>query len=519
MLLPKRSVLFAGALAVFAMRASAAAEPVFHEEMTIAEIEQGIGAHRFTCTQLIDYYLKRIERFDKSGPAINAILTLNEGARDEAKQLDAAFGAHGMTGPLHCIPIALKDNIATSDLPTTGGSLALKDWHVGQDASVVQRLRKAGAIILAKANLHEIALVGLTYSSLGGQTRNPYDLTRTPGGSSGGPGAAVAANFVVAALGTDTQNSIRSPASAMSIVGLRPTKGLVARDGVIPASPTQDALGPLARNAADIAAILAVIEGYDPKDDSTAWVAGKTFENYLGGFRPDALKGARIGILRSMFGKDKGEEGQVNRVMARAIEALRKAGAVLVEINEPAFVAEKLLAENDVMAFEFRDAFNAYLKHYPNAPIGNLDALIASGKYDKASLQGFFDRANVADSPQRQADYDQRLVRDNNVRQKLIAWFAKEQLDAMIYPEQRRLVVKIGETDQAGRTGILAAVTGFPAVTVPAGFSEPSTDAPIGVPIGMDILGRPFTEGRLLAIANSFEGATKARQLPPGFRD
>jgi amidase len=509
-------VLAAVAMSALTMRQMMAAErSAPREEMTVADIEKGIKTHQFTCAQVIDYYIKRINEFDKKGPAINAILTLNESARDEAKRLDVTFDKKGLVGPLHCIPIALKDNIATSDLPTTGGSVALQDWQIGQDATVVRRLRAAGAIILAKANLHEFALVGLTNSSLGGQTRNPYDLTRTPGGSSGGPGAAVASNFVVAALGTDTQNSIRSPASAMSVVGLRPTRGLVSRAGVMPVSSTQDALGPITRTTADAAAVLSVIQGYDPGDEATAWIAGQKFGDYTGAFGGDGLKGARIGVMRSLFGKSEGEGAQVNAVMSRAIQTIREAGATMLDVDEPDLSAEKLIADNDVMVFEFRDAFNGYLKHYSNAPVSDLHALIETGKYDKTSLDAFLKRADAERSQQSETSYAERIARDHFVRQKLITVFASQNLDALVYPEQRRLVVKIGETDQAGRTGILAAVTGFPAITVPAGFSEPSADAKIGVPIGMDILGRPFSEARLLAIASSFERAAQARRKPP----
>ena len=516
MIARKVILVLAAAIAASTMRPIIAADrPVLREEMTIADIEKGIKTRQFSCTQLIDYYIKRIEDFDKKGPAINAILTLNESARDEAKRLDMTLARKGLVGPLHCVPVALKDNIATSDLPTTAGSVALQGWQIGRDATAVQRLRKAGAIILAKANLHEFALVGLTNSSLGGQTRNPYDLTRTPGGSSGGPGAAVASNFVVAALGTDTQNSIRSPASAMSVVGLRPTRGLVSRAGVMPVSGTQDALGPITRTTADAAAILSVIQGYDADDEATARIAGQKLDDYTSALGGDGLKGARIGVMRSMFGKNEGEGAHVNAVMAKAIQTMRHAGATMVDIEEPDMSAEKLVANNDVMVFEFRDAFNGYLKHYSNAPISDLHALIETGKYDKASLEGFLRRADAERTQQSDINYAERIARDHFLRQRLFALFAKENLNALIYPEQKRLVVKIGETDQAGRTGILAAVTGFPAITVPAGFSEPTADAKIGVPIGMDILGRPMSEARLLAIASAFERAAQARRKPP----
>ncbi len=253
----------------------------FHlEETTVSNIHAAMKSGNLTCRQLVQLYLKRIEAYDKQGPAINSIILTNPKALATATELDSSFAKSGLTGPLHCIPVVLKDNYNTADMPTTGGSLTLKDFVPQKDAFITQKLREAGAIILAKANLHEFAVWGETVSSLGGQTLNPYDLKRTPGGSSGGTGAAIAANFGVIGLGTDTVNSIRSPASACNLVGFRPTRGLVSRSGIIPYSLTQDMAGPITRTVTDAVVTLDAIAGYDSADASTAWSMGNKQKNY-----------------------------------------------------------------------------------------------------------------------------------------------------------------------------------------------------------------------------------------------
>ena len=292
------------------------------EEATIPALQQAFREHRVTCHALVSTYLDRIAAYDKAGPKLNAILTLNPHALAQADALDAAFARHGATGPLYCVPVVLKDNYNTADLPTTGGSAALAGMQPAKDAFVVGRLRAAGAIVLAKSNMHEFALSGTTVSSLGGQTLNPYDLTRTPGGSSGGTGAAVAANLAMAGTGSDTVNSVRSPASANDLVGIRPTKGLLSLNGIMPVSSTQDAIGPIARHVVDAAIMLQVMAAADPADPATA---GHQHPDYLAGLKAGALKGRRIGVLRVMFG-DKPEHQAVNQVMAGALDGNAAAG-------------------------------------------------------------------------------------------------------------------------------------------------------------------------------------------------
>jgi Asp-tRNA(Asn)/Glu-tRNA(Gln) amidotransferase A subunit family amidase len=361
--------------------------------------------------------------------------------------------------------------------------------------------------------MHEFALSGTTVSSLGGQTLDPYDLTRTPGGSSGGTGAAVAANLAIAGTGSDTVNSIRSPASANALVGIRPTKGLLSRAGIMPVSETQDAIGPITRTVADGARLLEVMAGYDRNDPATAWSVGNTPTGYLQFLKANGLRGARIGVLKTMFGNGP-EHQEVNGVMAAAIAALKSAGAEVVEIDVPALDASKLNADNDVQKYEFKTSINAYLSTIPNAPVKSLAEIIASGKFHKPSLEKFLTSAEGFANGMEEPDYKERLLRNQRARQVLISVFAEHRLDAVVYPLQKRLVVPLTELNQADRNGILASVTGFPAITVPAGFSPPTATAPLGVPVGMDILGRPWSEGRLIELAYGFEQAVHARKPP-----
>jgi amidase len=495
------------------MASDASAQSFTIEETTIAGVQHALEKGAVTCRQIVQAYLDRIAAYDHNGPAFNSILTPNPKALTEADRLDAERANGAAMGPLYCAPLVLKDNYNTADLPTTGGSASLAGMQPATDAFVVARLRKAGAIILGKSNMHEFALSGTTVSSLGGQTLDPYDLTRTPGGSSGGTGAAVAANLAIAGTGSDTVNSIRSPASANALVGIRPTKGLLSRAGIMPVSETQDAIGPITRNVADAARLLEVMAGYDQNDPSTAWSIGNTPTGYVQFLKADGLRGARIGVLRTMFGNGT-EHQEVNGLMTAAIAALKSAGAETIDIDAPALDAGKLITDNDVQKYEFKTLINAYLSTIPNAPARSLAEIIASGKFHKPSLEKFLTGAEGFANGMEEPDYKERLLRNQRTRQALISVFAEHRLDAVVYPLQKRLVVPLTELNQADRNGILASVTGFPAVTVPAGFSASTATASLGVPVGMDFLGKPWSEGRLLELAYGFEQATHIRKPP-----
>ena len=492
-----------------------AAGPQFQlMETSISDIHRAMRAGTVTCRSLVQGYLDRIQAYDKQGPALNAMLYVNPKALEQAEAMDAEFKRTGQMKPLHCIPVVLKDIFDTADMPTTAGSLALKGAQPSKDAFTVARFRRAGALILGKTNLHEFALAGVTVSSLGGQTKNPYDLSRTPGGSSGGTGAALAANFAVTGTGTDTVNSIRSPASANSLVGFRPTRGLVSRAGIVPVAFTQDAAGPITRNVADAAVMLDVMAGYDPDDPVTAFSIGNIPKTYTAYLDRNGLKGARIGVLRTLFGSGPDYE-EVNRVTAAAIETLKKQVAVVVEIQDASLDTAKLNANLDVQKYEYKSQINGYLKeHGDRVPVHSLAELIASENYHKASLQKFLASAESYQDGLNEPDYKDRRIKIEALRVQLADVMGKNQVDALVFPHQKRLPVLIGDMNQADRNGILGSLTGFPAVVIPAGFSSPMKDAPIGVPVGIELLGRPWSEPQLLKIAYGFEQATHARKPP-----
>ncbi len=508
-------------LGVMLTTASAAGQQFQLMETSIEEIHRGFESGKLTCHSLVQQYLDRIQAYDQQGPAINAMLYVNPKVLEQADAMDQQLQLGARRGkklgtrfqPLQCIPVVLKDNYDTADMPTTGGSLALKGMQPAKDAFTVARLRENGALIVGKANMHELAITGITVSSLGGQTKNPYELTRTPGGSSGGTGAALAANFAAVGTGSDTVNSIRSPASANSLVGVRPTRGLISRAGVIPCSFTQDAVGPITRTVADAAVMLDVMAGYDPDDPVTALGVGRIPATYTAFLDRTALKGARIGVLRTLFGTSPDHQ-EVNRVMARALEALKQQGAILVEIEDAVFDTGKLVTDLDVQKYEYKFVLNNYLKAQPNPPVHSLAELIATGNYHKPTLEKFLASAQSYEDGLNEADYKDRRVKLDDLRLRLANAMAKNNLVALAYPHQKRLPVMIGEMNQAERNGILASITGFPAITVPAGFSAPTARAPIGVPVGIEFLGQPFSEPQLFEIAYGFEQATHARKPP-----
>jgi Asp-tRNA(Asn)/Glu-tRNA(Gln) amidotransferase A subunit family amidase len=494
--------------------ASAAAQtvPFQVEEATIATIHAAMGSGRLTCPQLVRSYLDRIDAYDHKGPRINAIIAVNPRAMEIAAAMDRP-GGPGETrparAPLHCIPVILKDNYNTSDMPTTGGSITLKYSMPPGDAFVVKRLRDAGAIVIAKANLTELARGGTTVSSLGGQTKNPYDLTRTPGGSSGGTGAAIAANFGVLGTGSDTGQSIRSPASALSLAGLRPTRGLVSRDGIIPYSSTQDEAGPIARTVEDAARMLDAIAGYDPADPVTAFSTTRIPRSYTESLTKDGLAGARIGVLTEFFGREPIHR-EVNAVVESAIARMKSIGADIVRVSLPN--VDELTRGLSLASFEFKPAFNRYLAALgARAPVKSLDEFIARGEFHP-SLRAGLEADRRADGPDSVA-YKTQWLRRDKLRQALMTLMAANKLDAILYPHQRRLVVPIGE-EQVDRNGVLSNSTGFPAITFPGGFSAPTASAPAGVPVGIELLGPEWSEPMLLKLAYAFQEQARVRRPP-----
>jgi Asp-tRNA(Asn)/Glu-tRNA(Gln) amidotransferase A subunit family amidase len=422
-------------------------------EATVEGVHNALFSGLTTCRAVVSAFIARIEEFN---PVVNAIITLNPEALSIADDMDLQLATGNATAPLFCIPILLKDNYDAVGMNTTGGCLDLAGSRPTADSPAAAAFKNAGAIILGKANLHELALEGLSVSSLGGQTVNPYDHTRTPGGSSGGSGAAIGTSLAVFATGTDTVNSLRSPASANSLFSFRPTRGLISRAGVIPISYTQDTVGAMARNLKDLAAALTVMAGigYDPRDNYTALAPQEAWgKDYSAALSGGSLKGLRIGVLEGFFNNTpSAETTPVIDVMSSVLSSLTSAGVELVNITDQVYNAATIGAQLDVQTSEYRELLSA-----------------------------------------------------------------SHNLDAVIYPEQKNLVVKVGSPSQSGRNGILAALTGTPVVVVPAGFSPPSPDAPVGVPIGMEILGLPFVEGKLLNIARHVSEVLGPVRMMPAF--
>jgi amidase len=480
------------------------------DEASVRSVHQAIDSGKATCVQVVRHYLDRIEAYDDRGPALNAIITVNPRALETAAQMDRLDRATRAQRPLHCIPVVLKDNFHTADMPTTGGSKTFARLQTPDDGFVVRKLRDAGAIIVAKANLHELARAGTTVSSLGGQTRNPYDLTRTPGGSSGGTGAAIAANFGVLGTGSDTGQSIRSPSSANGLVGLRATRGLVSRAGVMPFSMTQDEVGPIVRTVEDAARMLDVIAGYDAADPITAFSAGHIPRTYTASLDAGGLTGARIGLLTDFIGTD-AIHRDVNSVVDDAVARMTASGATIVRVTIPGL--DELTRGLNLMNLEFKAAFDAYLAGLGSAaPVKNLAEFVARGEVHESMKSGLAADLAIVDGPGSPA-YQRMFARRETLRQAVMTVMAANKLDAILYPHQKRLVVPIGE-DQAERNGVLSNSTGFPALTFPGGFSPATASAPIGVPVGLELLGPEWSEPVLFKFAYAFEQASRIRKGP-----
>jgi Asp-tRNA(Asn)/Glu-tRNA(Gln) amidotransferase A subunit family amidase len=481
------------------------------DEATIAGIHRAFRSGQLTCARLVRAYLQRIRAYDKAGPSLNALIAVNGEAERTAAEMDARYASkQSGVGPLHCIPVILKDNYDTADMPTTGGSVVLATSRPAHDAFIVKRLRAAGALILAKANLTELARGGTTVSSLGGQTRNPYDLTRTPGGSSGGTAAAIAANFAAIGTGSDTGQSVRSPASAQSLVGIRPTHGLLSRHGIIPLSITQDEAGPITRTVEDAARMLDAVAGYDPGDPVTAFGLHKVPDTYTASLKRDGLENARIGVLRDFFGAE-AQHQEVNAVTERAAEKMRALGATVVGVRISDL--STLTRNVTVSGFEGKIAFNRYLAGLgSNAPVRTLQEFIARGGFH-ASLKGGLESDERVTDGLNDPEYKERLLGRLQLRQAITIAMAENRLDAILYPHQRRLVALIGQ-EQLERNGVLSSGTGLPAITFPGGFSTPTASAPLGVPIGIELLGAEWAEPRLIELAYAFEQGTRIRRPP-----
>ena len=495
-------------LAIAGLANAVSAQSLFRiEELTIAGIHAGLEAGRFTCRGLVQSYLDRIEAYDKKGPALNAIIVVNPRALERAEALDRDFARDGITRSLQCVPMIVKDNFDTSDLPTTAGSASLAGSIPPDDAFQVRRLREAGAIVLAKSNMAEFAFS--PYETLGstlpGHTRNPYDPYRVPAGSSGGTAAAVAASFGTVGLGSDTGNSIRGPSSHTALVGIRSTMGLTSRDGIVPLNLYRDIGGPMARTVVDAVTVFDVVAGYDPADAVTERGRGQRAPSYVASLSRGGLRNARIGVVRQLSNAETADP-EILALFERALEDLRRQGATVVD---PVRI-ERLDSDESLWCNPFKSQLEDYLKALgPDAPLRTLQEILDSEKYHP-SIEGRLEAAlAVTDPPDvecREAEAAALRLRDE-----VDSLLDRERLDALVYPSWSNPPRLLGDltTPSGNNSPQLSPPTGFPAVTVPMGFTE------AGLPAGLQLLGRAFSEATLFRLAYGYEQATLHRRPPP----
>ena len=475
-------------------------------EATIPELQAALAAGSVTSRGLVGMYLARIDAYDQRGPALKAISAINKGAVTEADLLDAERKSGRLRGPLHGIPVIVKDNYETSSLQTAAGSRALAGWTPATDAFLVKKLRDAGAIVIAKSNMHEFAYGITTLGSLFGQTKNPYALDRNPGGSSGGTGAAISANFAAVGMGSDTCGSIRIPASHNSLAGIRGTQGLASRTGIIPLSSTQDIGGPLGRTVTDVAIVLDATVGYDPADPQTAANIGHVPKSYTDALQLSGLRGARIGLLTALLGTDP-DDAEVATVVRKAVDEMKLQGAEVVEVTIPG-LSELLLDRMRgflVLAQDFKFDLNAYLAARPTAPVRTLEEVLTSGKYHPGIETQL--RNSQAVESRDTKEYLEHVVKRDTLKQATLKAMADSRVDALAYPTIRRKANVIGQV-QVGTNCHLSANSGLPAIVVPAGFTGD------GLPVGVELLGRAWSEPQLIKLAYAYEQGTRHRRPP-----
>ena len=470
-------------------------------EQSIVELQASLTAGRVTSVQLVDAYLARVAAFDAGGLGLNSFLRTNPRARAEAAGLDRERKAGRVRGQLHGIPVALKDNFTTIGMPTSGGSLGLAGLVTDDEGPIVARLRAAGAIVIGKTNMHELAAGSTSISSLGGQTKNPYDPRRCPGGSSGGTGVAVAASFAAVGWGSDTCGSIRIPAAYNSLFGLRPTQGLVSRTGILPLSHTQDIAGPLARTVMDLAIALDVSVGYDPADSTTAVLRDRPVPRFVAALRFASLRGVRLGLLAPYLAE---ADQDIRDTVRAAAAAMKAAGAEIVEVTIPGL--DSIVAGTSVLNFETKYDLTDFLARIPGAPAGSLAELLDRGLYHDA-MEARLRRADTVSSRDSEA-YRRAMAKRTVLRDRIVAVLDSLRLDALVYPTMQRRPVLIGDP-QTGGTCQLSAQSGLPALAAPAGFTAD------GLPVGLELIGRPFEDPKLVAIAGAFEALGPRRRSPP----
>jgi len=493
-------------------------KPFELDEFTIADLQAGMSAGKYTARSLVEKYLARIESIDRKGPELRTVIELNPDALAIADALDKERKEKGARGPLHGIPVLIKDNIDTADrMATTAGSLALVGSKPPGDSFLVRQLRQAGAVLLGKTNLSEWANIRSSrstsgWSGRGGLTKNAYALDRNTSGSSSGSGSAVAANLCAVAVGTETDGSIISPASIHSVVGIKPTVGLVSRTGIIPISHTQDTAGPMARTVRDAAILLSALVGIDSEDKATLESKGKSLRDYTQFLDANGLQGARVGVVRRYFSFHE----RVDALMSKAFDVMKQNGATIVDPADTNALGQLDKNEALVLRYELKADMNAYLTRLgPNAPVHTLKEIIEFNERNKKTEMPYFQQETFiqaeAKGPLTEKEYID--ARDNNLRlaraEGIDAIMDKFKLDALVAPSESPAWVTdliMGDHFLCAST-TAAAVAGYPSITVPAGFV-------FGMPVGISFFGRAWSESTLIKLAYAFEQATKHRRLP-----
>jgi Asp-tRNA(Asn)/Glu-tRNA(Gln) amidotransferase A subunit family amidase len=486
-------------------------------ELTIAEFHDRLRDGHLTVEAVVRDYLDRIKRHDRNGSCLNAVLTVNDSAVDRARELDAEMEAGTIEGPLHGVPVLVKDQAQTKGLRTTFGSEAFAEYVPDRNATIVDRLEDAGAIILAKTNLPDFAAGFVGYSSVGGQTRNPYDLSRDSGGSSAGTGAGIAANLGLVGIGEDTGGSIRVPASFCNLVGMRVTTGLISRTGMSPLVAEQDTPGPMCRTVDDLARLLDVLVGFDPDDEATAVTTDRsTNDSFVDALDETALKGARIGVLRNTFGDDDADRvTAVNETVDAALAEIEAAGATLVdpvEIDE----LDQFLADTSLYGLVAKRDLNAFFERLADSPVDSFEEIYDAGAYHDG-LEHIETIAAAPEDPTVDREYWWRLARQTAFRRRIQYTLADQELDALAFPDVQVIPPEFegyhtGELTRADvpTNTFIASQSGCPAISMPAGFTDD------GLPVGIELLGAPFSDRRLVALASAYEAATDLRR-PPEF--
>ncbi|CAN5131745.1 amidase [soil metagenome] len=513
--LPATALLLAAAVIGSSGAAAAGSSHRFHvDEATIASVHAAMGAHRLTCRGLVDAYLRRIAAYDKVGPAINALVTVNPDATKEADALDRAFASSGFTGPLHCVPMIVKENFETTGLQTSDGSLAFAGYIPREDATLVARAKAAGAIVLAKSNMAEWAFspVETVSSILPGYTKNPYALDRVTAGSSGGTAAAISANLGLTGFGSDTGDSIRGPSSHTALVGIRSTMGLTSRAGVFPLVLRADIAGPITRTVADAATVFQVIAGYDARDPATEASRGRAQPDYSKALKRGALRGLRVGVLHEAYDRASADP-EILAIFKANLERMRRAGAVIVDPATIEGLAAVKRPQGLGPCMGFKYDLNAFLKaRAGQAAMADLSAIVKSGKFHPSVQKRLEDAEKGPENgPETEACRADTAFR-TQFREVVEKAIERLKLDVLVYPTWSNPPRLIGDLNTPGgdNSQVFSPTSGMPAINVPMGYSRGGT-----LPVGITFLGRMWSEADLIGYAYAFEQATRARHPPP----